>query len=244
MHPAGLLFMPVFLRRTGGIYMFNSGFCAEKGAKTLRIRCTVNCNKKIDMKKGVFGYLSGKRIFSVLKSILLLAAVLAVYFAALRHFGTNRNVFSILAAVGALPTGRSIVETIMLVRARGASQAVKEGLSGIGGLDDGRCGYDLYLTSYEKAYSLSHAAAGRGRLAGYTEDPSTDPAQCARYIEGMLSKEGLTGYQASVYSDLEEYLKILREDIFPAAAGRDGAQENGSREQDKKVMQLLFAISL
>lgn len=196
------------------------------------------------MKKGVFGYLSRKRILSVLKSILLLAAVLAVYFAALRHFGTNKNVFSILAAVGALPTGRSIVETIMLVRAKGASQAVKEGLCGIKGLVDERCGYDLYLTSYEKAYSLSHAAAGRGRLVGYTEDSSTDPVQCARYIEEMLSKDGLSGYQVSVYSDLEEYLKILKKDIFPAAAGRDGGQEDSRQEQDKKVMQLLFAISL
>ncbi len=228
MHPAGLLFMPAIFEEQA---------------------------EDIMMKKGVFGYLAGKRIFSILKSLLLLSAVLAIYFAALSHFGTNKNVFSILAAVGALPAGRSIVETIMLIRARGASQEVKDKVSCIEGLDAGRSGFDLYLTAYETAYSLSHAAAGNGRVVGYTEDASTDPVQCARYIRSMLSKDGLTGYEVSVYSDLGEYLKILKTGIFSSEAGAGsrqafgvpenaGQEKDGTREQDKKVMQLLYAISL
>ena len=47
------------------------------------------------MKKGSFGYLKKKRILSAVKSLLLLAAVFICYFAALRHFHTNKNIFSI-----------------------------------------------------------------------------------------------------------------------------------------------------
>lgn len=173
-----------------------------------------------------------------MKSLLFLLAVLAVYFLALRHFGTNKNVFSILAAVGALPTGRSIVETIMLLRARGASQAVREAVSGVKGLDPKASGYDLCLTAYETTYSLSHAAAGKGRVIGYTESASTDPAQCARYIESMLAKDGLAGYRVLVYTDLAEYRKALGNIISPAPG------EGSGQEEDEKAMELLYAISL
>ena len=158
------------------------------------------------MKKGTFGYLQGKRMRSLCKSALLLAAVFIIFFAALHHFHTNRNVFSILAAVGALPAGRSIVETIMCFRARGASEAVRAavdraaaGESGTGsGLPAETSAYDLYLTSYERAFSLSHAAAGNGRLIGLTEDAGTDCGLCERHILDMLRKEGLRGYRVEV----------------------------------------------
>ena len=170
------------------------------------------------MKKGTFGYLQGKRMRSLCKSALLLAAVFIIFFAALHHFHTNRNVFSILAAVGALPAGRSIVETIMCFRARGASEAVRAavdraaaGESGTGsGLPAETSAYDLYLTSYERAFSLSHAAAGNGRLIGLTEDTGTDCGLCERHILDMLRKEGLRGYRVEVFRDIDAYAEELK----------------------------------
>ena len=99
------------------------------------------------MKKGSFGYLQKKRVFSLVKSILFLAAVLIIYFTALHHFHTNKNIFSIIAAVGALPTGRSIVETVMCYRARSASDRVRQKVEEIPGISSCYSLYDLYLTS-------------------------------------------------------------------------------------------------
>ena len=189
------------------------------------------------MKKGSFGYLKRIRALSLMKSALLLAAVLATYFVALRHFGTNRNVFSILAAVGALPAGRSIVESIMCLRARGASRQVEEAVSRAGDFPAGTSGFDLYLTAYETAYSLSHAAVGGGKLIGYTESPGTDPERCARHIEGMLEKDGIRGLEVHIYQDLPEYAEALGE----AAAARDGEEQE---EKNQRAMALLYAISI
>ena len=163
------------------------------------------------MKKGSFGYLKKKRILSAVKSLLLLAAVFICYFAALRHFHTNKNIFSIAAALGALPAGRSIVMTIMLMRARGASEYVRAAVDAVRGLQPGWSGYDLCLTAYDTAFSLSHAAVTAGRVVGLTENPQTNCRQCEDHIRQILEKDGLTGYEVRIYDSLEPYRKALED---------------------------------
>lgn len=185
------------------------------------------------MKKGSFGYLKNARKKSLIKSGLFLAAVLIVYFAALFHYKTNKNVFSILAAVGALPTGRSIVLSIMLLRAKGASEKVFEAVEKVKGLPEGCSGYDLYLTGYEKSFSLSHAAVLDRTVVGLTEDEKTDCALCEKHIRDMVRKDSHVGYETRVYRDLAGYTEELK---------KLSAVE--SDPEDRAVMNMLFGISL
>ena len=202
------------------------------------------------MGKGSFGYLQKKRVFSLVKSILFLAAVLIIYFTALHHFHTNKNVFSIIAAVGALPAGRSIVETIMCFRARSASEKVHKRVEGIPGLNNCYSLYDLYLTSYERAYSLSHAAIGNGLLVGLTEVPDTDCRLCEQHIRDMAAKEGIEGFRAEIYRDLDEYTAALKNlvqsmekaDVPDSVIDRDGQAE--SKERDARAAALILSISV
>lgn len=207
------------------------------------------------MKKGSFGYIQKKRVFSLVKSILFLCAVLAIYFAALRHYHTNRNVFSILAAVGALPTGRSIVETIMCFRAGSASEKVRETVEKIPGIGSCLTAYDLYMTSYERAFSVSHITVGKGLVTGLSEDSNLDCGLCEQHITGMLSKEGLSGYRVQITKDPDQYAQALRElvsscgekeegeETIAGAADADSAG-TGDQQKDRKVMNLLLSISL
>lgn len=202
------------------------------------------------MKKGSFGYLQKKRVFSLVKSILFLAAVLIIYFTALHHFHTNKNVFSIIAAVGALPTGRSIVETIMCFRARSASEKVRQQVEEIPGLNSCYSLYDLYLTSYERAYSLSHAAIGNGLLVGLTEAPDTDCRLCEQHIIDMAAKEDIDGFKARIYRDLDEYTAALKELIqsmekADAPAGEtEGDGPADTKETDARAAALILSISV
>ena len=190
-------------------------------------------------KKGSFGYLQGKRTFSIIKSALFLAAVLLIYFLALRHYHTNKNIFSLLAAVGALPTGRSIVESIMCMRAKGATGAVRDRIEKVPGMPLAASGYDLYLTSYERAFSVSHLAAADHTVLGLVEDPGTDAPLCVRHIEQMLEKDGKEGYQVQICSDPDEYIRALTG--LCAAAGQEPPDQ---LEEDLAVRNLLLAISL
>ena len=208
------------------------------------------------MKKGSFGYLQKKRVFSLVKSILFLAAVLIIYFTALHHFHTNKNIFSIVAAVGALPTGRSIVETVMCYRARSASDRVRQKVEEIPGISSCYSLYDLYLTSYERAYSLSHAAIGNGLLVGLTEAQDTDCRLCGQHICDMAAKEGIEGFKADIYRDLDEYAAALKDlirnkekpDALTAETDGDGQEEikdkNVGADRDARAAALILSISL
>ena len=208
------------------------------------------------MKKGSFGYLQKKRVFSLVKSILFLAAVLIIYFTALHHFHTNKNIFSIIAAVGALPTGRSIVETVMCYRARSASDRVRQKVEEIPGISSCYSLYDLYLTSYERAYSLSHAAIGNGLLVGLTEAQDTDCRLCCQHICDMAAKEGIEGFKADIYRNLDEYTAALKDlvrnkekpDALTAETDGDGQEEikdkNIGADRDARAAALILSISL
>lgn len=191
------------------------------------------------MKKGEFGYLQKKRTVSILKSALFLAAVLVIYFAALHHFHTNKNVFSILAAVGALPTARSIVESIMCVRARSASAAVRDAVAEIDGLPQDTSGFDLYLTAYERAFSLSHVTVADHRVLGLTEDPGTDTKLCEDHIRQTLLNDGIGEIRVAILDDLSAYVGELKD---LSGSARTGTQE--TQETDRRIYRLLLAVSL
>lgn len=188
------------------------------------------------MKKGSFGYLENARKKSLIKSGLFLAAVLIVYFGALFYFKTNRNVFSILAAVGALPTGRSIVLSIMYLRAKSASEKVREAVEKVDGLPEGCSGYDLYLTGYEHSFSISHAAVLDRTIVGLTEDDTMDIRLCQNHIRDMVRKDEHVGYEVRIYRDLQEYT-----DTLSSLSSAESAQED---LEDRAVMNMLFSISI
>lgn len=191
------------------------------------------------IRKGSYGYLQNLRKVSLLKSLLLLAAVFAVYFAARLYFHTNKNVFSILAALGALPAGRSVVVTVMSMRARSASPQAKAAVDQVKGLDN--AGFDLYLTGYEHAFSLSHAAVIGHRVAGLTEDEGTDMGLCRSHIEQMLEKDGQRGFEVRIFRDPDEYAQYLRTLVSETdEAGRTGADT----EAERRAMTMLYSISL
>ena len=192
------------------------------------------------MKKGSFGYLKKAGKLSLIKSALMLAAILIVFFAALHHFQTNKNVFSILCAVSAIPTGRSVVETIMFLRAKSASGKVREAVEGLKGLPAGASGYDLYLTAYERSYSLSHAAVLDGTVVGLTEDEKTDCSLCRRHLLDMLKKDNHPGYDVHIYRDLDKYM----EELNRLCASADREENPDYIKEDREVMQMILGISI
>lgn len=197
------------------------------------------------MKKGSYGYLEKARKVSLIKSGLFLAAVLIVYFGALFYFKTNKNVFSILAAVGALPTGRSIVLSIMYLRAGSASAHAHEAIEKACSLPEGCSGYDLYLTGYEHSFSVSHLAVLDRTVVGLTEVNSMDIRLCETHIRDMVRKDEHVGYDVHIYRDLDEYVRTLQELSTTEGSGKESMKASAeSTAEDRAVMKMILGISI
>ena len=68
--------------------------------------------------KGEFGYIKHNRKVAIIRTAICLAFTLALFFTGLILNHTQKNVFSIFAALGCLPTGWSAVNMIMLLKAK------------------------------------------------------------------------------------------------------------------------------
>ena len=151
------------------------------------------------MKKGSFGYLNWKKKISILIAAVLVAMVMVVYFGALRYFGTNRNVFSLLAAHLA-------------------------------------AAYDLYLTSYDNNYQLSHLAAANRSICALTESDSCNIKEGETHIRKMLQDNGFRDYTVKIFRDRSKYLDRLDE-MNRTAGGK-------KHKRDEEVLQLFYQISI
>lgn len=170
------------------------------------------------VKKGNYGYIRSSRIRKILLALILTAAAALTYFGARWHFQTSKNIFTIMAALMCLPAGRAILDVIMFFRAPCCSEeAMKEIEARIGNTPGA---YDLYLTTYQKNFSLSHVCVSSGSVLGLTEDPSCDVSEGQAHIRRSMEKDGFKGYTIKIFSDRSKYVQRL-EDISKKDAPRD-----------------------
>ena len=117
------------------------------------------------IEKGDYGYFRNQRQKKLIIMVLLYAMTLVMYFGAKAYFGTNRNLFTILAVLVVLPAAKYTVQFIMLVRAGECSSGVRDEVEQhIGHLSGA---YDLYFTSEKKNYNNHpfYGQAGKTRFA-------------------------------------------------------------------------------
>ncbi|MDO5703318.1 MAG: hypothetical protein Q4G47_08200 [Lachnospiraceae bacterium] len=185
-------------------------------------------------KKGYYGYIKrGRRIFGAV-TFCLLAAVLVMYFGARWYFKTNKNVFTILAALSCIGVGKFAVDFIMFCRARGCSESAREAVElHIGKLAGA---YDLYMTSYDKNFAISHAVCAGRSVCALTEDEKCDIRSGEMHLRTMLENDGFKGYTVKIFRNLDNYTERL-DDL-------NRLEENKERKSIQSVMDLLKSISL
>ena len=167
--------------------------------------------QRINTKKGEYGYIAGSRIVWSALTLLMLAAVFAMYFVPKAYYGTNRNLFTILAALMCLPAGKMAVRVIMLFRAATCGGQTRHRIEEtLAAMDTPpAAAYELYMTSYEKNFALSHAAASDSCVIALTEDAACDTAAGEAHIRAMLENSGLHGYTVKIFRDPGQYTTRL-----------------------------------
>ncbi len=185
------------------------------------------------MSKGSFGYINSRRKLWIAITLISLAVVLGMYFGALAYFHTNKNVFTIMAALSCLFVGKSAVDMVMFLRAKGCSEKAGELIQMHIGKLHGV--YDLYLTTYEKNYQLSHVVVASKCVCALTQTENCDEKAGEKHIREVLESNGFKGYTVKIFSRLDQYLDRLDE---------LGQLEAKGDKQIQEVTGLLKSISL
>lgn len=164
--------------------------------------------KQLVVPKGSYGYITNRKKYTALRTLLFFAISAALYIAGIVSTGSNKNLLTIVAILGCLPACKSAVNFILFMRAKGCSSALHEKVAAYGD-DTMNVFYDMYFTSYQKNYPLSHMALKGGMLCGITESPSCDGREAEKHLEQMLKQEGIKNVTVNIFSQEDQYIDRL-----------------------------------
>ncbi|MDE7177210.1 MAG: hypothetical protein K2O59_05285 [Lachnospiraceae bacterium] len=189
--------------------------------------------KKLLTPKGSYGYLENRKLYTALRTVLFFLLSIGLYVIGLVTTGSNKNLLTIVAVLGCLPACKSLVNFILFLRAKGCSEGLKNALNDYD--EKLTVFYDLYFTSYQKNFSISHMALKGGILCGITEDPACGTKEAQKHFETMLSQEGIKNVTVNIFSQKEAYI-----DRLSRLADMD-MEEHKEREG---IVGLLYSISI
>ncbi|MCR5674430.1 MAG: hypothetical protein K6G16_01845 [Lachnospiraceae bacterium] len=200
------------------------------------------------MAKGAYGYLASRRKNAVLRTLTLAGISVGIFILGLvLNGGERRNLFSIIAALGAIPTALSLVNLILFLKARPLSPEAHEEIERHrGGL---LIRYELEMTSYERTWHISAACVMDRNAVFYTEEQGADTAACEKHIREQLALGGYEDHTVKVFGageraafcarlDQLEKLRAAR-NINPAAI--EAAWQPGTTQTPAGI---LLSISL
>lgn len=163
--------------------------------------------KSMIVKKGCYGYIRNRKAVTALRTLLYFAVSIGLYVMGYVTTGSNRNLLTIVAILGCLPACKSMVNFILFLRAEGCSEELHSQVCAY----DGRLTvfYDMYFTSYQKNFSVSHMVLKGNMLCGITENPKCDCKATEEHLEQMLKQEGIKNMTVKVFSQDSRYIDRL-----------------------------------
>lgn len=93
--------------------------------------------------------------------------------------------------------------------------------------------YDMYFTSYQKNFAISHMALKGSVLCGVTENARCDCNKAEKHLEQMLSQEGIKNITVKIYSNADKYIDRLGQIVSL------DTDEHRNRDQ---IINLLYSI--
>lgn len=183
--------------------------------------------------KGNYGYIEYQKKASVIRTVLFFALSLAIYGLGIYSTGSNKNLLTVVAVLGLLPSCKSAVNAVMFLRASGCSEQAKEKISFY---DDKLVGfYDMYFTSYQKNFPISHMVLKGNVICAYTESVKCDTNAGEAHLEQMLKQDGYKNMTIKIFSNIDKYIDRLSQlsnlDI-EESKNRDG------------MIQMFYSVSL
>lgn len=185
------------------------------------------------VKKGDFGYIKSQTKIEIIKTIGMFGISFLLYAVGYITTGEKANLLTIVAVLGCLPASKSAVNMIMFLRAKGCSQA---SFDFINPWVKDLCGvYDLYFTSYDKNFQVSHLVVSGKCIVGLSESEKTEEKTCKEHLQSMLQLNAFHDYTVKIFRDRNKYRNRLEQ--------LQGMGEEVSRSSQEVVI-LLQSISL
>lgn len=159
--------------------------------------------------KGSYEYANYKKKVDVVVMIVLFALALGIFCIGYFSTGTKANLFSVIAVLGLLPACKQVVAVIMSMRVKACDIDTKEKLDSHLGELFGM--YNLYFTSYDKNFALTHLVVMDKQIICLASDKNFKEKEFIEHLSELILKEGVKDSFLKVFTDIEKYVNRLDE---------------------------------
>ena len=157
--------------------------------------------------KGEFGYIKYRKQVAIIRTAICFVVAVGLYVIGLIFWGSQKNILSIVAALGCLPTGWSAVNLVMMLKAGYCSDEDHAKIEAHrGGL---LINYDLVITSYETNYNINASTVLEQNICMYTADKTMDLMDCEKHIKKMIAQSGYSSYSIKIFTDIDKFCDRL-----------------------------------
>ncbi|MBQ8945433.1 MAG: hypothetical protein IJ058_01320 [Lachnospiraceae bacterium] len=161
------------------------------------------------IQKGQFGYIGYRKKVSWLYTVICFGVSLGIFAAGMIITGDRKNIFTIIAVLGCLPAAKAMVNAIMFTRAAGCTAASSDTIEA-SMTDTGLTGlYDLYMTSYQTNFPVSHLVINGNSITGLIEDPGCNMAEAEKHISEHLKVDGFKDITVKLHNDTQVYVQRI-----------------------------------
>jgi hypothetical protein len=159
--------------------------------------------------KGEFGYIRYQRKLSIIRTAICLGFTVLIFVIGLIMYHSQKNAFSIFAALGCLPTGWSAVNMIMLIKSHFCSDEDYRRICEHKGKL--LIHYDQIITSYDKNYNINASTVLDKNICCYSADKNIDVIDCEKHIKKMMAQSGYSSYSIKIFTDIDKFCERLEQ---------------------------------
>ena len=198
-------------------------------------------------RKGKVGYIRKEKIRRALITAISFALPLGLYMIATGYFGSNKNIFTIVAVLGILPAAKFMVGWIVMLPQKSAPAGIVSVTEEKAG--DLVHGYELVVTAYEGKMQLDAVVICGNECACYTS--IGDPKQFdffEKHISGILNANEYYNVNVKIFNEERNYTdritklaenpQMYRDSVTHAKEGQE------PREREELILYVIKRISL
>lgn len=189
--------------------------------------------KNLVKAKGSYGYIMNRKAYTSIRTLVYFIICVGLYAMGYLTTESNKKILTVVAILGCLPACKSLVNMIMFLKIKGCSEELKNKVCGYDKILT--TFYDLYFTTYQKNFAVSHMVLKGNVLCGITEDIKCDTNEAEKHLEQMLTQEGIKNVTVKIFSNPGKYVDRLSQ------LKNLETEEHRDRES---IINLLYSISL
>lgn len=189
------------------------------------------------IEKGTPGYLDYKKKIEIIRTIVYFLIVAAVYFLGYSQTGSNKNLLTVVAIVGCLPSCKALVGVITRLPHHSVSPELKKELTE-------KCPrltfvFDLVITSTEKIMPVDVIVISGDKVFGYTSDEKVDLEYAAKHIKNILIQNHFDQISVKLMNQYKGFV-ARAEGLENIAA----VEKTDRKAHEKRIANVIMNISL